>query len=248
MGHRVISWIFQDQFRFAPKIQQGSCLIPIHLHLYAKQSPTGLLYSSALFISELTEPAEIDVTKETTRVSDDIMKDMISTSRENDETHRNDFLIPVLSSSIYHVQVLIGGDHENILQRIDAAFHTRTSSYLIRRDVLPSGIYILPCDKKPSLVDANGAEMIFEGVATIRLQVGGRSMLVDFLVASKLSVPLILGTSFIDEHVEANFPRELRILLKDMTEVAIAQTSAGTVPVNLPETISYPLIRSLSLL
>jgi hypothetical protein len=103
--------------------------------------------------------------------------------------------MPVFSSSIYHVQVLIGGDHENILQRIDAAFYACASSYHICRDVLPSGINILPCDNKPSLVDANGAEISFEGVATIRLQVGGLSMLVDFLVASRSSVPLILGTS-----------------------------------------------------
>jgi hypothetical protein len=178
-------------------------------------------------------PAEIDVTKETIRVANDVMTDMMSTSRENDEIPRNDFVMPVLSSSIYHVQVLIGGGHENTLQRIDAAFDTCASSYLIRRDVLPSGIDIIPCDKEPSLVDANGAEISFEGVATIRLQVGGLSMLVDFLVARKLSVPLILGTSFIDEHVEAIFPCERRILLKDMTEVAIAQTSAGTVPVKL---------------
>jgi hypothetical protein len=58
-------------------------------------------------------------------------------------------------------------------------------------------------------------------------------MLVDFLVASKLSLPLILGTCFIDENEEAIIPREICILLKDMTEVAIAQTSAGTFPVKL---------------
>jgi hypothetical protein len=39
----------QNQLRFAPRIQQGSCLIPIHLHFYAKQLPTGLLASSAFF-------------------------------------------------------------------------------------------------------------------------------------------------------------------------------------------------------
>jgi hypothetical protein len=65
-------------------------------------------------------------------------------------------------------------------------------------------------------VDENGAYISFEGVATVRLQVGGLSMLIEFLVAKRLSVPVILGTFFIDENVEAILPRERRIILRDM--------------------------------
>ena len=68
--------------------------------------------SSGVTMNLLTE---IYVTKETTRVADDVIMDMISTSRKNSEMHRNDFVISELSSSTYHVHILIGGEHENVL-------------------------------------------------------------------------------------------------------------------------------------
>ena len=77
------------------------------------------------------------------------------------------------------------------MQWIDAAFDTCASIYLIHYDVLRSGIDILPCEKKLSLFDANGAEISFEGPATILLKVV-LSLLADFLVASKLSVTVFL--------------------------------------------------------
>jgi hypothetical protein len=100
------------------------------------------------------------------------------------------------------------------MQPIAAAFDTCASCYIIRQDVLPSRVTIRTCEKKPRSVDANGSAIMFQGVASVRLQVGGLSMLIEFLVAKQLSVPVILGTSFIDENVEAIFPRERRIVFR----------------------------------
>jgi hypothetical protein len=64
---------------------------------------------------------------------------------------------------------------------------------------------------------------MFHGVASVRFQVGGRSMLIEFLVAKQLSVHAILGTSFIDENVEAIFPREHCIVLRDIWKFKLAR-------------------------
>jgi hypothetical protein len=62
----------------------------------------------------------------------------------------------------------------------------------------------------PRLVDANGGRLEFEGVATVTIRICCMNLLIDFLVARELSVPLILGTAFIDEHVSAIFPDQHR--------------------------------------
>jgi hypothetical protein len=65
-------------------------------------------------------------------------------------------------------------------------------------------------------------------------------MLIEFLVAKQLSVPVILGTSFFDENVEALFPLERRIVLRDMSEVSIGQNTADISPVKLAKDYCVP--------
>mgnify|MGYP003497457797 FL=1 len=189
-------------------------------------------------ISDAT--SDICVPKNPARLIDGTLKNKISNDMERNEVHEEDFIMPILSSSIYHVSILIGGKYDNIMQPVDAAFDTCASSYIIRHDVLPSGVTVHPCEKKPRLVDANGSAIMFEGVASVRLQVGGLSMCTEFLVAKQLSVPLILGTSFIDENVEAIFPRERRIALRDMSEVSIGQKIADILPVKIAKDYYVP--------
>jgi hypothetical protein len=154
--------------------------------------------------------------------------------------HEEIFALPILPSSIYHISVLIGGKQGNLMKSIDAAFDTCASCYIIRCDILPIGVAILPCENKPHLVDANGAYISFEGVATVRLQVGGLSMLIEFLVTKRVSVPVILGTSFIDEHVEAILPHERRIILRYMSEVYIGPDTAEVSTVKLAKDYCVP--------
>jgi hypothetical protein len=142
-------------------------------------------------------------------------------------------ILPVLSSSIYRVRILIGDTNSDLMKTVDAAFDTCASAYIIRRDTLPAGIEIHPCDKMPNLVDANGDHLKFEGVATVTIGIGALNISADFLVSHTLSVPLILGTAFIDEHVSAIFPDQRRIVLKDLSEVAILHSSVETSSVKL---------------
>jgi hypothetical protein len=131
--------------------------------------------------------------------------------------------MPVLSSSIYRVRILLGDIKSELMNAIDAAFDTCASAYIIRRDVLPPEYKIQPCGNMPRLV---------EGVATVTIRIGCVNLSIDFLVARELSVPLILGTAFIDEHVSTIFPDRHRIVLKDLSEVAIIHSSVETSSVN----------------
>ena len=122
-------------------------------------------------ISDTT--SDIYVPRDPARLIDGTLKNKISNDMERNEVHEEEFIMPILSSSIYHVSILIGGKYDNIMQPVDAAFDTCASSYIIRHDALPSGVTVHPCEKKPRLVDANGSAIMFEGVASVRLQVGG---------------------------------------------------------------------------
>jgi hypothetical protein len=55
---------------------------------------------------------------------------------------------------MYHVSILIGGEHGNLMQPIDAAFDTCASCYIIRHGVLLRRVTIRPFENKPRLVDA----------------------------------------------------------------------------------------------
>jgi hypothetical protein len=129
--------------------------------------------------------------------------------------------LPVLSSSIYRVRILLGEIKSELMNAIAAAFDTCASAYIIRRDVLPPEYMINPCENMPRLIAANGGRLEFEGVATVTIHIGSMTLSVDFLVAREFSVPLILGTASIDEHVSAIFPEQNRIVLKDLSQVAI---------------------------
>jgi hypothetical protein len=121
--------------------------------------------------------------------------------------------LPVLSSSFYRVRILLGDIKSELMNAIDAVFDTCASAYIIRRDVLPPEYKIQPCENMSRLVDANGGRLEFEGVSTVTIRIGCVNLSIDFIVARELSVPLILGTAFIDEHVSAIFPDQHRIVL-----------------------------------
>jgi hypothetical protein len=157
----------------------------------------------------------------------EILNGLIETSMNNTSEAYVPTL-PVLSSSIYRVRILLGEIKSQLMNAIDAAFDTYASAYIIRRDVLPPEYKINPCEKMPRLVNENGGRLEFEGVATVTIRIGSMTMPADFLVAREFSVPLILGMAFIDEHVSAIFPEQNSIVLKDLSEVAIIHYSVET--------------------
>jgi RNase H-like domain found in reverse transcriptase/Reverse transcriptase (RNA-dependent DNA polymerase)/Integrase zinc binding domain/Integrase core domain/Chromo (CHRromatin Organisation MOdifier) domain len=149
-----------------------------------------------------------------------------------DQGSPDDTVLPVLSASIYRVRILLEGGKDEAIAR-DAAFDTCASSFIIRSDVLPDGTVISPCDSAPRLIDANNQPLSIKGVAIVHLRIGGLRISQEALVVQQLSVPLILGTSFIDQYVEAIYPEKRRIVLRDLSEIEILHSPVETLAVKL---------------
>jgi len=84
---------------------------------------------------------------------------------------------------------------------------------IIRVDALPKGWEkrLHPRPHLPHIVDANKNPISARGMVTLRLRSGGFATDVDFVVVQRLAVPVLLGTSFINSHVEAVYPRRQRV-------------------------------------
>jgi len=84
---------------------------------------------------------------------------------------------------------------------------------IIRVDALPKGwerrLHRRP--HLPHIVDANKNSISARGKITLRLRSGGSAADNDFVVVQRLAVPVLLGTSFINHHVQALYPRRQRV-------------------------------------
>jgi len=76
---------------------------------------------------------------------------------------------------------------------------------VIRRNALPPGWeqYVTTSKGLPSLGDAGGHTLNIQHEVVLRVRFGNSLYRVAFLVAEKLSVPVILGTQFTNRHVDA---------------------------------------------
>jgi len=90
---------------------------------------------------------------------------------------------------------------------------TGAGPWIIRVDALPKGWEkrLHPHPHLPDIVDANKNPISARGMITLRLRFGGIVTDVDFVVVQRLAVPVLLGTSFINRHVEALYPRRQRV-------------------------------------
>ena len=75
----------------------------------------------------------------------------------------------------------------------------------IRRNALPPGWeqYVTTSKDLPILGDAGGHALNIQHEVVLRVRFGNSMYRVSFLVAEKLSVPIILGTQFTNRHVDA---------------------------------------------
>jgi len=84
---------------------------------------------------------------------------------------------------------------------------------IIRVDALPKGweMRLHPRPHLPHIVDANENPISAREMITLCLRSGGFATDFDFVVVQRLAVPVLLGTSFINRHVEALYPRRQRV-------------------------------------
>ncbi|GAB0498675.1 hypothetical protein MMPV_010022 [Pyropia vietnamensis] len=87
---------------------------------------------------------------------------------------------------------------------------------LLRKDTLPDSWLTHVRDiRGPTIKDANGRIIRTTQAVTLTADIGNLTTEVDFLVCETLSVPCILGCSFINKHVEAIRPSKRVIDLHD---------------------------------
>jgi len=76
-------------------------------------------------------------------------------------------------------------------------------------------------EEQVRLRDANNARLRTSGTITLWLQTGARIVPVPFLVVDDLSVPVILGCTFIDDKAHAILPQDRSIRWTDGSVTAI---------------------------
>ena len=85
---------------------------------------------------------------------------------------------------------------------------------LVQPNVLPANwqSYSEKLDCTPRIKDANSNHLIANYAIHLYIDVGCAKVLDRFFVAEHLSVPCILGTEFMDNHVEAIFTRLKKVV------------------------------------
>jgi len=76
-------------------------------------------------------------------------------------------------------------------------------------------------EERVRLRDTNSARLRTSGTVTLWLQMGARIVPVTFLVVDDLSVPVILGCTFIDDNAHAILPQDRSIRWTDGSVTAI---------------------------
>jgi len=76
-------------------------------------------------------------------------------------------------------------------------------------------------EERVRLRDTNSARLRTRGTVTLWLQMGARIVPVTFLVVDDLSVPVILGCTFIDDNAHAILPQDRSIRWTDGSVTAI---------------------------
>jgi len=112
----------------------------------------------------------------------------------------------------YTIPAALGFD-EARMGMMTPTLDTGAGPSIIRVDALPKGWEkrLHPRPHLPHIVDANKNPISARGMVTLRLRSGGFATDVDFVVVQRLAVPVLLGTSFINSHVEAVYPRRQRV-------------------------------------
>jgi len=88
---------------------------------------------------------------------------------------------------------------------------------LVRVNVLPANwqSYSEKLESTPRIKDANNNRLIANYAIHLYIDVGCAKVFDRFFVAEHLSVPCILGTEFMDNHVEAIFTRLKKVVWQD---------------------------------
>ena len=120
-----------------------------------------------------------------------------------EELLRNDDSRACLLTSSHYIVSGSVGPHPSAMRPFHMAFDTGSGYDVIRLRDLPHGWeqYRIPDAPMPPLGDANGNRLRLLGKVALRVRFGPSMYRVAFLVAERLAVSVIIGTSFMNRHV-----------------------------------------------
>jgi len=127
----------------------------------------------------------------------------------------------------YTVPAAVGCD-ETRMRLMTLTLDTGAGPSIIWADALPKGRE-KRLHRRPHLShieDANKNPISARGMITLRLSSGGFSTDVDSVFVKRRAVPVLLGTSFINRHVEALYPRRQRVRWSTDASVPILSCTA----------------------
>ena len=142
------------------------------------------------------------------------------------ETQRR--AVCLMETSHYSVSGSIGSHTSNMRPLLITA-DTGAGCNLIRKDHPPEDWQRFPVydPKLPEIGDANGNLIHIEAVVQLSVRLGNMIYRVPFLVAEQLAVVALLGTSFMNKHVDHIWCRSQEIDLHQGCTIPILQAHRG---------------------
>ena len=135
--------------------------------------------------------------------------------------------ICTLSPYNYKVEASVGVIADK-LQKSLCVFDTGAGPNLIRADLLPDDVIhrLNTTRKVVNLRSASTHQISVLGITHLTVEVNGYRCRQPFVVVRQLTSDVIIGTTFIDEHVENIWVRQRKVILLDGTEIPIQRRSA----------------------
>ena len=129
----------------------------------------------------------------------------------------------LLAKRNYKVHADIGFNTTMTVRRV-ATLDTGAGPNVIRLSELPTAAKAkIKHGPLPRVTDANRNPLRMMGTITLVVRLGRHLAKVEFVVAERLAVPLILGADYCDRFVEAIRPRKRLVELDDGTEIPIVR-------------------------
>ena len=141
-----------------------------------------------------------------------------------------DELVCVLTATHYVVSCSVGPNPRN-LRPFPSVFDAGSGPNLIRESALFDGWerYLVKNETVPRLGDASGRPLRLRGVMLIRARFGNSLYHLPFVVAESLAVDVIIGTRFMNQHVESiKCRRQCVKLHRGSVPPILARQSDGT--------------------
>ena len=124
----------------------------------------------------------------------------------------------ILSPAHRHYEIAATiGPCQRAMHSIRPVMDTGAGINLVRPNVLPANLqsYAEMLERAPRIKDANNNRLIANYAIHLYIEFGCAKVLDRFFVAEHVSVPCILGTEFMDNHVEAIFTRLKKVVWQD---------------------------------